>query len=159
MPGLLPDETKIRISREILSGGPGYKAFRVGGHWKGDKDVTKRHMGRFVEMAYVPTSPEWEPPAYLMDTWWRLVNEAGNTVGLKAYIPPPERRRVYEERDPDAWSRMPHIPDPPIRWPWSPRPPASALLRRADNPSRRMGLLRRLIGPLRWLQRFHLRRR
>ena len=65
--------------------------------------MTKRHMGRFVEMAYVPTSPEWEPPAYLMDKWWRLVNEAGNTVGLKAYIPPPERRRFYEERGRDAW--------------------------------------------------------
>ena len=120
--------------------------------------MTKRHMGRFVEMAYVPTSPEWEPPAYLMDKWWRLVNEAGNTVGLKAYIPPPEKRRFYEDHTIEEWSRVPDI-DPPVRWPWSPRPPASALLRRADNSSRGMGLLRRLIGPLRRLQRFHLRRR
>ena len=157
MPGLLKDETKIRISREILSGGPGYKAFRSGGSWSNGKDVTKRHMGRFVRMAYVPTSAEWEPPAYLLDTWWELVNEAGNTVGLKAFIPVPEHRSFYEDRSPEEWFRVPDI-NPPLRWPWSPRFPASRLLSRVDNPSRRMGLLRRLIGPLRWLQRFHLRR-
>lgn len=120
------DPNKIRISREILSGGPGYKGYRASWSFQGREDVTKRHMGRFVKMAYIPTSPEWEPPAYLMDKWWRLVNEAGNPVGLKARIPRPEKRRLYENHKIDKWLKPPPSWDWPsldISWPWTKRPP------------------------------------
>ncbi len=142
------DPNKIRISREILSGGPGYKAFRTGWHWRGREDLSKRHMGRYVRMAYIPTAPEWEPPAHLLGKWWEIVNEAGNTVGLKAYIPPPGKRGKYENRKMDKWSKPPSSRDWPsldIRWPWTrarPKGKKSKLMVRKPSLVERLGLLR-----------------
>ena len=141
------DPNKIRISREILSGGQGYKAHRAAWSFHGREDVTKRHMGRFVEMTYIPTSPEWEPPAYLMDKWWKLVNEAGNPVGLNAFIPLPEKRWMYENRKMDKWSKLPRSWDWPslgIHWRWTQHMPkrTSKLLVRKRSLAERLGLLR-----------------
>ena len=145
------DPNKIRISREILSNGPGYRAFRTGWHWRGREDVSKRHMGRLVKMAYIPTSPEWEPPAYLLGKWWKLVNEAGNPVGLNAIIPLPEKRGRYGKRKMDKWSKPPpswNWPSPHIRWPWTKPPPkgkkSKLLLVRKRSLVERIGLLRLL---------------
>ena len=137
MPGIRLDHTKIRISREILAGGPGYRAFRTQWHSGRGKDLTKRHMGRFVKMAYIPTSPEWEPPDYLLGKWWKLVNEDGNTVGLKAYIPIPERRARYGQRSYRwrmSWQRFLSK----TRCPWTPRLPGFVLV---QAPSLREWLL------------------
>ena len=144
------DPNKIRISQEILCNGPGYRALRAGWSFQGSEDVTKRHMGRFVKMAYIPTSSEWEPPAYLMDKWWKLVNEAGNPVGLKAIIPLPEKRWIYESREMDKWSKPPpswNWPSLDIRWPWTKPPPKgkkNKLMVRERSLLERIGLSRLL---------------
>ena len=146
---IMTDQSKIRISREILSNGPGYRVHPAGIHIRNGKDMTKRHMGKAVESIYIPTSPEWEPPDYLMGRWWKVVNEAGNTVGLKAYIPHPESRRFYDDheirrRKRDLWARtqLGRLDDAAnlIDWPWVRRPPARAdrLLRRSHGSMREL---------------------
>ena len=89
---IMHDPGKIRMSREILSDGPGYKMLSGGRSWTGNVETTKYHMGKPVSALYIPTSEEWEPPLRLVDKWWNVVNEKGNTVGLKARIPVPEHR-------------------------------------------------------------------
>ena len=128
MPGVRLDHTKIRISREILSRGPGYRAFRSEWHSRDGEDITKRHMGRFVKMAYIPTSPEWEPPDYLLDHWWEIVNEAGNTVGLKAFIPLPKERDRYGRRS-FGWRVSWQMFLFNTRCPWIPKPQGKLLTR------------------------------
>ncbi len=124
-------------------------AYRTGRSFRGSEDVTKRHMGRFVEMAYIPTTPEWEPPDYLLGKWWKLVNEAGNPVGLKALIPLPERRWKYQHREMqkpwkppfgDSW------PSLDIHWRWTRHQPkrTSKLLVRRRSLAEKIGLLRLL---------------
>ncbi len=144
------DPNKIRISQEILSSGPGYRAYRTSWHFRGREDLTKKHMGRFVKMAYIPTTPEWEPPAYLLGKWWELVNESGNTVGLKAYIPPPDRRERYENRKMGEGPKLPrswYWPSLDIHWRWTKNPPMG---RQSRLMVRERGLAERL-GLLRWL--------
>ena len=131
---VMPDPNKIRISREILSDGPGYKAIDGAFSMHGTEITTKMHMGKVVETVYVPTSSEWEPPAYLMGKWWRLVNEAGNIVGLKALIPPPERRHLYG-RSRDQFARIHE------RW------VRTHLVKQLTMPLR-IAMLRRILGPL-----------
>ncbi len=136
------EQAKIRISREILSDGPGYAVVQVPRHWSNGKDVTKRHMGRFVRVVYVPTSQEWEPPDDLMGQWWKLVNAEGKVVGLLAYIPRPEERHLYEgQMDTGPRTRVVVRHWPSICLPWERRRPrTSKLMVREDK----RGWLRRL---------------
>ena len=148
MPGVRLDQTKIRISREILSGGSGYRALRHG--WS--SRAPKTHMGRFVRGVYIPTSSEWEPPGYLMDNWWKIVNEEGNIVGLKALIPLPEKRWLYEHPPKLPWRhRLLSIYLPvSVDWPWTRRQQSKGkLLMRVPT------LGERLRG---WFARWKLRR-
>ena len=148
---IMTDQTKIRISREILSDGLGYTVYPAGRHIRNGVDITKRHMGKYVEGVYIPTSPEWEPPTYLVGKQWHIVNEKGNRVGLKAYIPLPDRRHFYSKEHQRLIGeyRERHRQDsrPPFevflkghpnivlfRWPpWKRRPRGHALLMRVDT--------------------------
>ena len=51
--------------------------------------------GSGVLKSYLPTSAEWEPQPYLVSRWWKLVNESGNPVGLKVFIPDEHLREGY----------------------------------------------------------------
>ncbi len=164
---IMADPNKVRISREILSDGPGYKAYPQHRSFRNGEETTKRHMGKYVEGMYIPTSPEWEPPDYLMGKQWRIVNEAGNTVGLKAYVPPLARRHLYtdevikrhEERREERrreFDRDSHFEvflkgsrhTVLFRWPfWRRRPSRSALLvREVSLKERLLWRLRRFCG-------------
>ena len=111
------DQTKVRISWEILSGGAGYRVF----HRKG------------AYIYCVATSREHTPPDYLADRWWKLVNEVGNTVGLKVKIITTGFPNIYPARRMTLRRRVGLI-----LWRLDPRrrfgQPASGLLTLAEPP-------------------------